>query len=329
VKLVYVTDSDPGISRLRRGRGFSYVAPDGTTIARGPVRKRLEALAVPPAYEDVWICVKDNGHLQATGRDVSGRKQYRYHPAWSAAQSETKFDKLASFGEVLPSIRRRVARDLEADPGDAEFALAAAVMLIDRVSLRVGHPEYSKQNGTYGALTLRGRHLTLRDDRIELNFMAKGGKRTRKAVTDKKLQKLLQKINDVPGATLLSWTDAEDQPRSLSSQQLNAYLAEAANDEEVTAKTFRTWAGTVAAFSCAEAGGASIKDMAKAAAERLHNTPTVARNSYIHPAVIDLSGAENPSFEPLRKTGLLAAEQRLMGLLTNVATANTTVQVVE
>jgi DNA topoisomerase-1 len=328
MKLVYVSDSEPGISRRRCGRGFSYLAPDGTTIARGPERKRLEALAVPPAYEDVWICVRINGHLQATGRDASGRKQYRYHPAWSAAQSETKFDRLADFGAALPAIRRKVARDIEADPGAPEFALAAAVMLIDRASLRVGHPEYSKQNGSYGALTLRGRHLKLSDNRIGLDFKAKGGKRTRKTLTDKKLQKLLQKINDVPGATLLSWIDDEGQPRSVSSQQLNTYLAEAANDAEVTAKTFRTWAGTVAAFSCAEAGGASINDMALAAAERLHNTPTVARNSYIHPAVIDLSGKERPEFEPLRKAGLLVAEQRLMRLLTDLPSAELSVRVV-
>ena len=329
MQLVYSSDSDAGITRKRCGRGFSYVAPDGTTIARGPERKRIEALAVPPAYEDVWICARKNGHLQATGRDNRKRKQYRYHPAWSAAQSETKFDNLCSFGYVLPAIRRRVARDLHSKPGDLEFALAAAVTIIDRVSLRVGHPEYSKLNGTYGALTLRRKHLKLSSDHIALNFTAKSGKKVRKKVTDRKLQKLLHKVNDVEGATLLSWVDQDDQARTLSSQQLNSYLADAADDSSVTAKTFRTWAGTLAAFSCAEAGRASINDLAIAASTRLHNTPTVARNSYIHPAVIALAGEEECKFDPIKKAGLFAAEQRLMGLLSNLPALEAPMSLIE
>jgi DNA topoisomerase-1 len=326
VKLVYVSDSDAGISRRRCGRGFSYLAPDGTTIARGPERKRIEALAVPPAYEDVWICVRDNGHLQATGRDTRGRKQYRYHAEWSAARAETKFDELTSFGAVLPAIRRKVARDLQAEPGEVEFALAAAITMIDRASLRVGNPHYSKENGTYGALTLRRKHLKLHDNHIELNYLAKGGKKIRKDITDRKLQKLLHKVNDIAGATLLSWTDQNDQPHTLSSQQLNVYLAEAANDTNVTAKTFRTWAGTLAAFICAEAGPVTIGEMASAAAHRLHNTPAVARNSYIHPAVVDLAGKGDLAFKPVKKAGLLAAEQRLMGLLSTLPTFETSIK---
>ncbi|WP_187429677.1 hypothetical protein ROLI_029670 [Roseobacter fucihabitans] len=313
--LVYVTDQDPGITRKRRGRGFSYTAPDGTAIARGSERKRIEALAVPPAYEDVWICTNLNGHLQATGRDARRRKQYRYHPDWSAAQSNAKFEELATFGNLLPAIRRRVESDLETDPGDAEFALAAAVKIIDRAALRVGHPEYTRQNGTYGALTLRRKHLTLDDDYTALRFTAKGGKKVKKLITDRKLQKLLQVVNDLPGATLLTWTDEDGAPHQLSSQALNAYLADAANDTHVTAKSFRTWAGTLAAFSCAEGGNVTIKEMAQAAATRLHNTPTVARNSYIHPAVIELAGKQNAPFQPIKKAGLVAAEQRLMRLL--------------
>lgn len=314
--LVYVTDSEPGISRRRRGRGFSYIAPDGTTIARGKERARIEALAVPPAYDDVWICAQTNGHLQATGRDQRSRKQYRYHPEWSAAQASTKYDQLADFGAVLPRIRRRVERDLSADPGDAEFALAAAVMIIDRTSLRVGQQEYSRENGSYGALTLKRRHLLMKQGALELKFTAKGGKKVRKRITDKKLQKLLHKINDVSGATLLSWIDEGGAPQSLSSQQLNTYLADASGEEGVTAKTFRTWAGTLAAFEAAEGGNATIKDIAEAASKRLHNTPTVARNSYIHPDVIDLSGQPPLSITPVKKQGLFVSEQRLLGFLT-------------
>lgn len=314
-QLVYVSDADPGISRRRRGRGFSYIAPDGTTIARGAERKRIDALAIPPAYEDVWICAQHNGHLQATGRDVRKRKQYRYHVKWSAAQSDTKFGQLAAFGEALPTIRARVDRDLTADPGDMEFALAAATTLIDRSALRVGHPEYAQQNGSYGALTLRRHHLSLNDDNIELNFKAKGGQKVRKVVTNRKLQRLLYLAHDLPGATLLTWVDDAGEPHTLSSHQLNAYLKEAGGGAEITAKTFRTWAGTLAAFLSAEKGDATIKDMATAASERLHNTPTVARNSYIHPAVIDLAGQPTRTFDAVKRNGLFAAEQRLLGLL--------------
>lgn len=312
--LVYVTDAEPGISRRRRGRGFSYVAPDGTTIARGPERKRIEALAVPPAYEQVWICARDNGHLQATGRDARARKQYRYHTDWSAAQAETKFDQLVSFGKILPKIRRRIEQDLQADPGDKDFALAAAISIIDRAALRVGHPEYARQNGSHGALTLRRRHLTMGDDGIRLKFTAKGGQKVNKIVTDKKLQKLLQKVNDIPGAALLTWLDDSDTPQTISSQQLNTYLLEIAGDE-FTAKSFRTWAGTLAAFESAEAGPVTIKEMSLAASQRLHNTPSVARNSYIHPAVIDLAGEKGVEVAPDTRSGLRVTEQRLLGFL--------------
>ena len=316
--LVYVSDQDPGIRRQKRGRGFSYIAPDGTTIARGSERKRIEALAVPPAYEDVWICAQTNGHLQATGRDVRRRKQYRYHPDWSAAQAETKFDLLADFAAVLPRVRRRVKRDLGARPGDVEYALAAAIALIDRAALRVGNEDYTRENGSYGALTLRSRHMHLADDGIELRFAAKGGKKVRKLVTDRSLQQHLNKINDVPGATLLTWIDDDDAVRTLTSQQLNQYLAVAAGDDKHTAKTFRTWAGTLAAFETAKQGGATIKDIASAAATRLHNTPTVARNSYIHPAVIELAGQGPVHSTPVTTSGLYVAEQTLLGFLQNI-----------
>lgn len=313
--LVYVSDQEPGIARRRRGRGFTYLLPDGTSVSQGKERKRIEALAVPPAYENVWICLNPNGHLQATGRDARKRKQYRYHPKWSEAQAETKFEFLTSFGKILPKIRRRVTRDLRSEPGDQEFALAAAVHLIDRTSLRVGHPEYSRQNGSYGALTLRRRHLSMGRDKIQLKFTAKGGQKVRKNLTDKKLLKLLQKVNDVPGATLLTWLDDGGKPQTLSSQTLNTYLAEAAGDDNATAKTFRTWAGTLAAFEQAETGNATIKDMAEAAASRLHNTPTVARNSYIHPSVIALAGQKEVVIKPKKVDGLFASEQRLFRLL--------------
>ncbi|MEM1364468.1 MAG: DNA topoisomerase IB [Pseudomonadota bacterium] len=315
-----MSDQDPGITRHRRGRGFSYRAPDGTTIARGRERERIEALAVPPAYENVWICSRPDGHLQATGRDARRRKQYRYHPKWSEVQAENKFEFLAHFGEMVPRIRRRIDRDLQAHSGDEVFALAAAVLLIDRASLRVGHPANVRENGSYGALTLRQRHLSLDDDKIHLRFTAKGGAKVRKTITDRKLLRLLHKVNDIPGATLLTWLDDDGAPQTISSQKLNSYLADAAGSEQATAKTFRTWAGTLAAFECAAQGGATITAMAQAAADRLHNTPTVARNSYIHPAVIDLADIKLDDIEHVTEarsqvSGLFVAEQRMLPLL--------------
>lgn len=314
-ELVYYTDAQPGITRHRRGRGFTYKAPDGTTIARGAERQRLEALAVPPAYENVWMCPLPNGHLQATGRDTRNRKQYRYHEDWAAAQAETKYASLVEFGHQLPRIRRRVRRDLQEEPGERTFALASAVALIDRTSMRVGNPDYAQENGSYGALTLKRRHVRLRDQTIHLRYTAKGGKKVRKQMNDRTLARILGRINDLPGAEMLTWVDEGGEVHRLNSTALNAYIAAAADADGVTAKTFRTWAGTLAAFTEAEPGGATIKAMAEAAAERLNNTPTVARNSYIHPAVIDLAGADPLQVDPVGSPDLLAAERRLLGYL--------------
>ena len=316
--LIYVTDDQPGITRQRRGRGFSYVAPDGTSIARGNERARLEALAVPPAYEDVWMCALSNGHLQATGRDQRRRKQYRYHAEWAATQAMTKFAGLVPFGHVLPRIRAQVKRDLTEDVGERNFALAAAVALIDRTSMRVGNPDYTRQNGSYGAITLRRRHVRLNDDSIHLAYKAKGGKRVRRRLNDRTLARILHKIDDLPGAEVLSWVDDQGAAHALNSTALNAYIGEASGVDGITAKTFRTWTGTRAAFEVAEQGAATIKAMSEAASARLSNTPTIARNSYIHPAVIDLAGAEPLEIEASRTSGLFASEGRMLSFLEDV-----------
>jgi len=316
--LTYYGDDRPGISRQRRGRGFTYKAPDGTTIARGEERARLEAMAVPPAYEDVWMTPLANGHLLATGRDTRNRKQYRYHEKWSEAQAETKFASLVDFAHALPCLRRFVARDLDQQAGERSFALASAVTLIDRASLRVGNPDYTRENGSYGTLTLRSRHVKLDGNVIRLRYTAKGGKKVRRQINDRTLAKTLEKINDLPGAELLTWADAQGEVHQLNSAGLNAYIAEATGCDDFTAKTFRTWAGTVAAFEAAEKGQATIKQLAEAAAAQLSNTPTVARNSYIHPAVIDLAGEAPPEIKVGRKTGLFASEARLLTYLEQV-----------
>lgn len=313
--LTYYGDDQPGIARLRHGQGFTYRAPDGTTIARGPERDRLEALAVPPAYEDVWMSPLSHGHLQATGKDARARKQYRYHELWAEQQARAKFDALPEFGAVLPRLRRRIRRDLREEDGSQRFALAAAAALLDRMALRVGSPEYARENGSYGALTLKRRHLSLKDNRITLDYRAKGGKRVRRSLSDRTLARALHAAADLPGATLLTWTDDGTEASSLSSGGLNDYLREASGDDQVTAKTFRTWAGTVSAFEVAMEGDATIKSMAEAAAERLKNTPTIARNSYIHPEVIALAGTQPdlPEVDPIRD--LRAAEAQLLSFL--------------
>ena len=313
--LIYYGDDRPGIARLRNGDHFTYRAADGTTIDRKTERARLDAMAVPPAYEDVWMSPLANGHLLATGRDARARKQYRYHEKWAAAQAETKFNGLVAFGHALPKLRRLVKLDLEEDAGERVFALASAVTLIDRASLRVGNADYSRENGSYGTVTLQNRHVKLDGNKISLRYTAKGGKKVRRQINDRTLAKTLGKINDLPGAELLSWVDADGDVHQLNSTALNSYIAQAAGDDGFTAKTFRTWAGTVAAFEVGEKGAATIKDMAQAAAQQLSNTATVARNSYIHPAVIDLAGSDPLEIDIGRTSGLFAAEARLLAFL--------------
>ncbi|MCE6952546.1 DNA topoisomerase IB [Cereibacter sphaeroides] len=288
--LVYISDSEPGISRRRCGKGFVYRGPDGRLLSREE-RQRVQKLGIPPAYQRVWICPLDNGHLQATGFDARGRKQYRYHPDWGTWRAQAKYGLLAAFGRALPRLRRRVARDLRAEAGELAFSLAALTMLIDRTYLRVGTSTYAEENGSYGATTLLARHVKLRDGEVRLDFRAKGGKRVRQVLKDRRLHRILQEIEDLPGRNLFTWIDDEGQVRRVASQHVNDYLADATGLPGASAKTFRTWGGSLAAFGVARAaeGKLTVKMMAEAAAERLHNTPTISRTSYIHPRILGLA----------------------------------------
>lgn len=274
-------------------------------------------MAVPPAWEGVWISPLGNSHLLATGQDTRARKQYRYHPDWTALQAENKFSTLPDFAAALPAIRRKMRRDLAKEPGEEAFAIAAGIAMIDRLSLRVGNPEYTRENGTYGALTLTGRHVRLKDGRLHISYVGKGGKRVRRQLSNSRLMKALERIRDLPGADLLTWLDDSGTVRNVSSAGLNAYLSDASGMEGLTAKTFRTWAGTVAAFSVAEkADTPTITAMAEAAAVRLHNTPAIARNSYIHPLVLDLAKSGTQALpQPSGTRELSVTEQRLQALL--------------
>lgn len=287
--LVYFPDSRPGISRRRSGRGFSYYAPDGTHIADRGERRRLNALAVPPAYEDVWISPLANGHLQATGRDARGRKQYRYHEDWAAHRAGLKYRQLVEFGQSLGRLRAHVARKLGAEPGSFDLALATVLALIDRTAIRVGNPEYARENKSYGATTILSRHVRFDGGGVSLSFPTKGGKRVRQLLRGSSLQRALQRIHDLPGKNLVQWIDEDGARRALRSEHVNETI-EGICGAGMTAKTFRTWHGTLAAFRAAwEPGPVTIRAMTESAAERLANTPTIARSSYVHPAVIGLT----------------------------------------
>ena len=324
--LVYVSDSEPGIRRQRTGRGFCYRLPDGSLVRDPALKARIAALGLPPAYENVWICIDGNGHLQATGYDARGRKQYRYHPDWQALKSGDKFDQLIAFGRALPKLRRTVRRDLAGAPGTVDTMLAAITVLLDEAQLRVGNRAYAVENNTYGATTLLKRHVSLSDGRIELRFTAKGGKRVRRTLKHPRLQRLLEECSDLPGRQLFVWRDEGGVVRPIDSGRLNTYLADISGIA-VSAKTFRTWAGSLAAFSMArraieEGGRPTIKGMAMAAADLLHNTPAIARSSYIHPDVIALADTPEVLRTALRRPpmaipGLRAEEERLLRFLEN------------
>jgi DNA topoisomerase I len=296
IGLVYTTDALPGIARRRRGTGFSFHLPDGTRITDETVMHRIRRLALPPAYERVWISLDPRGHLQATGFDARGRKQYRYHQDWAAWRSSRKFGDLVTFGHALPAIRRRVLRDLEDRSQETPFLLSALVSLLDVTYMRVGNRTYVEENKTYGATTLQKRHLTFEQDGIRLSFTAKGGKRVRRKLRHPRLQKILEEIADLPGRDLFSWRDQEGVLHRVDSGRLNAYLAQITG-HSLSAKTFRTWGGSVAAFGEAwkmiqAEERPTIRQMCQIASDRLHNTPSICRSSYVHPAILALSDKE-------------------------------------
>lgn len=322
--LVYVSDSEPGIRRQRVGRSFCYRLPDGSLVRDAALKARIAALGLPPAYENVWICIHENGHLQATGYDARGRKQYRYHSDWQTLKSGDKFDQLIAFGRALPKLRRAVRRDLEGTAGTVDTMLAAITVLLDEAQLRVGNRAYAEENKTYGATTLLKRHVSLSDGRIELRFNAKGGKRVRRTLKHPRLQRLLEDSADLPGRQLFVWKGEDDFVRPIDSGRLNTYLADVSGIA-VSAKTFRTWAGSLTAFSLArhaieDGGRPTIKGIAAAAAETLHNTPAIARSSYIHPDIIALTETPEVLRLALRRpslniAGLRAEEERLLRFL--------------
>ena len=293
--LRYVSDDRPGIRRNRRGKSFRYVQPDGQAVRDRDTLRRIRSLAIPPAWSDVWICPLANGHLQATGHDARGRKQYHYHPRWRAVRDETKYDRLIAFGLALPCIRARVEQDL-AQPGlPRGKVLATVVRLLEITLIRVGNEEYARTNGSFGLTTLRNRHVSVEGESVRFSFRGKSGVRHSIRVDDRRLARIVRRCQDLPGQELFQYLDDDGTPRDLDSADVNAYLREIAG-QEFTAKDFRTWAGTVLAaralqefesFDSQAQAKRNIVAAIESVSKRLGNTTAVCRKCYVHPAVLN------------------------------------------
>jgi DNA topoisomerase-1 len=291
--LVYGTGAEPGITRRRSGAGFVYRMPNGRPVAQA-MRKRIDSLAIPPAWTDVWIAVNPRLHLQATGRDARGRKQYRYHPHWSSVRDDAKYSHMLDFGRRLPRIRARVLVDLRSRPLSRPWVLATVVRLLDSAMLRIGNREYEKHNCSYGLTTLRDRHVKVARGVLQFRFRGKSGVMHSIDIADRRLADAVRRCQDLPGQQLFQYVDDGGQQRALTSQEVNAYIREAGGGE-FTAKDFRTWAGTLlaaqtlaseAAEQTATGRKRQIVRALDEVAARLGNTRAVCRKCYVHPAVL-------------------------------------------
>ncbi len=311
--LCYVSDRKPGISRHKRGRGFLYKGPDGKSVRDAQLLLRIRRLAIPPAWTQVWICSVEGGHIQATGRDARGRKQYRYHPSYREARDRSKFRRMLEFSEVLPRLRERIERDLRQPDLSRKQLLATVVRLLDKTLIRVGNDEYVRENKSYGLTTLRRRHVRVDGATLRFAFRGKSGVEHTIAVSDPRLARIIQRCQDLPGQEMFQYLDARKKRQSIASDDVNVYLRELTG-RDVTAKDFRTWGGTMlAAVELRRMGVAASRREADrniiqaidAVAERLGNTRVVCRKYYVHPALLEayLMGetAPMPPAMPRRK----------------------------
>jgi DNA topoisomerase I len=299
--LRYVSDEQPGYTRKAKGKDFEYFDTDGKRIRDEARVLRLRRLAIPPAYKDVWICSSPNGHIQATGRDARGRKQYRYHERWREVRDENKYDRMLVFGKALPKIRRRIQRDLKRRGLPREKVLATVVQLLERTFIRIGNEEYAKENKSFGLTTMRTQHVDVTRTKLKFRFKGKSGVKHEVDVSDRRLARIICLLQDLPGQNIFQYVDEEGEVRNIDSQDVNDYLREITG-QDFTAKDFRTWAGTVLAAMALNAQEAfanqtqakkNVKDAIAAVAKILGNTPTVCRKCYVHPAVLEtyLDGA--------------------------------------
>jgi len=324
--LIYVDDTQAGYTRVRvNGHTFHYVDAQGRRIADDAEIQRINALAIPPAYEDVWICPSPRGHLQATARDARGRKQYRYHAAWTAVRDATKYQNLLSFGHALPRIRRQVERDMKIPGLTQDKVIAVLVRLLEITLIRIGGREYARANKSYGLTTLKRRHTTVAGSRLRFQFQGKSGVAHDVTVTDRRLARVIKQCLDIPGQQLFQYLDADGARRPIDSGAVNAYLREAGGGE-YTAKHYRTWAGSVMAYAALQArpfvderqAKQEAVDVIKQVSKRLANTPAVCRTCYVHPAILQayLTGTlPRPTAAPPGPRGLAADERRLLAFL--------------
>jgi DNA topoisomerase I len=287
--LRFVDDAMPGITRKRRGRYWMYFGPDGERITDRDEIDRLNAIGLPPAYERAWLCPHPNGHIQATGYDAKGRKQYRYHLDFRARQEAAKYEGCAKFGRALPKLRKRVEEDLARRTVTQEAVAAAVVRLLDQEYLRVGNEAYARDNKSFGATTLRSRHAKILGRSVKMRFKGKHGIERELTITDRNLIRIVRRCEDLPGQNLFQYVDDEGNPQPITSEDVNEYIRDAMG-EEFTAKHFRTWGASVIAFEAiCKAGeeGISLKQLLEPVAEALGNTPAISRKSYVHPALIE------------------------------------------
>jgi DNA topoisomerase-1 len=331
--LRHSSDDSPGIRRRKRGKGFSYFNDDGQTVFSLAERERFANLAIPPAYRGVWICPSQHGHLQATGRDARGRKQYLYHSEWRIARDETKFHRMAAFGSALPRIRAAVMRDLAQSPGatvSQRMVTAALVRLLDTTMVRVGNDEYARSNKSYGLTTLRKRHAALNGTKLRLKFRGKSGIEHEVALEDKRVARIVQRCQALPGQELFKYLDDNGQVHSVGSCAVNDYLG-ATGGGDFTAKDFRTWHGSATALALfmqldTEAQDAITATVANRliaeVARLLGNTVAVCRKSYIHPELLALLFKTQPAsaalnvVQPKRKAGMSMSDQRFLAFVT-------------
>ena len=329
--LVYVNDKDPGISRVKKGTGFTYLL-DGTPVKDEKVLERIRKLAIPPAWTNVWICKKPNGHIQATGYDARNRKQYRYHALWETLRNETKFHRLYEFGKLLPSLRLRLEEDLAKKDLSVEKVIATVVSLMERTYIRIGNNDYEKMNGSYGLTTLKDKHVKVDGDHIKFSFKGKKGIFHNITLRNRRLARVVEACRDIPGKELFQYLDADGTRKSVDSGMVNQYIKEATGGD-FTAKDFRTWAGTLNVLRAFKVMGeaATESDSKKnilaaldEVSQKLGNTRTVCKKYYVHPGVIRLY-EENTLHKYLKElddieksddlTGLTSEERVLMKIL--------------
>jgi len=316
--LRYVTDEQPGYTRKAKSDGFDYFDTAGKPIRDEPRVLRINRLAIPPAYKDVWICPSSNGHLQATGRDARGRKQYRYHERWREARDETKYGRMLPFATALPKMRRRINADLGLPGLPRNKVLATVLSIMQRTFIRIGNEEYARDNKSFGLTTMRNRHVDVKGAKLRFTFRGKSGVSHEVDVDDRRLAKIVRKMEDLPGQEIFAYVDEEGVARDVKSQDVNEYLREVSGDD-FTAKDFRTWAGTVLAAVALHAleqaetetaAKKNIKAAITAVSKILGNTPAVCRKCYVHPAVLEayLTGS---AIEGLKQRTEEALEEKL------------------